>query len=118
MSNANEFGPQNHPSQVMMLKIHGAAAMGFLIILGVVLRHIRPGWRRKQQRPSGLSLISVCGFLILSGWALYYVGDEQSRNWMSISHSLLGVLLPIFIFFHVWNVYQRLKVEKDPKSHS
>lgn len=108
----SEFGPETYTAQAVVLKIHGAAAMAFLIILGALIHHIYPGWRQKQQRPSGVSMVVVCGFLILTGWALYYAGDERFRNWISWMHSILGLLLPGIIFFHVWNVYKRLKIVK------
>ncbi|MDE2026913.1 MAG: hypothetical protein KGJ11_00050 [Candidatus Omnitrophica bacterium] len=93
----------SHPKQTLLLQIHGAAAMGFLIVLGAVLFHVKPGWRQKHQRSSGLSLITPCVILIISGWGLYYLGDEYWRNWTSIIHCVLGVLLPGFILFHVIN---------------
>jgi hypothetical protein len=108
----DEFGPQTHSAQTMMLKIHGLAAMAFLFIVGELIHHIRPGWRRKQQRPSGASLLFFSGFLILTGWGLYYAGDERFRNWMSAMHSIIGFLLPVIIFLHVWNVYRRLKIKE------
>ncbi len=104
---SNEFGLQTHPAQAVILKIHGALAMGFLIVFGSVLYHIKPGWRQKSQRPSGTSLLIVCGILILTGWGLYYVGGDELRNWSSLSHSILGFLLPLIIFLHVWSVRNR-----------
>ena len=103
----DEFGPQAHPVQAMSLKIHGMAAIVFLIIFGTLLYHIRPGWRQKQQRPSGVSLLTTCIILILTGWGLYYVGDEQLRSLTSIIHCILGLSLPGIIFFHVWRIVRR-----------
>lgn len=100
------------PTQTMLLKIHGAAAMVFLFALGVIFYHIPPGWRKKERRPSGVLLLTICGILILTGWGLYYAGGELFRNWMSWIHSILGVLLPMIIVFHVWKVYQRLKAHR------
>lgn len=96
-------------SQTMLLKIHGAAAMVFLIILGVVIHHISPGWQQKGQRLSAITLLVICGFLILTGWGLYYIGEEHWRHWASIIHCVLGVLLPGFIFFHAYNARARRK---------
>ncbi len=101
-----DFGIQTHPAQTIMLRIHGAAAMIFCIILGTMLYHIRPGWKQKLQRFSGLSLIIVCIFLILSGWGLYYEGNEQLRNFISTVHSVLGIIFPGIVFFHVWRIIQ------------
>ena len=90
-----------------MLRIHGAAAMGFLIIFGAILYHIKPGWRQKRQRPSGLSLIVSCIVLILTGWGLYYLGNDDWRNWTSIIHCVLGLGLPGIVFIHVLGVQRK-----------
>ena len=108
-----EFGPQSHPAQTLCLKLHGAAAMVFLVILGMVLYHIPPGWRKKRQRPSGVLLLAVCGFLILTGWGLYYAGNDQLREVTSAIHSILGFLLPAIIFLHVWRIVRRRSKRKD-----
>ncbi len=97
----DELGLTTHPLQTLSLKIHGAAAVGFLIVFGALLYHISPGWRQKYQRPSGLSLIGSSLILILTGWGLYYLGNEYARNFTSIIHSVLGCLLPLIIFYHV-----------------
>ena len=102
-----EFGPQSHPAQAMLLKLHGAAAMAFLMVFGALLYHIQPGWKDKLQRLSGLPLLVLCGLLILTGWGLYYVGDDTLRNLTSIIHSILGLLLPVIISLHVWRIVRR-----------
>jgi heme A synthase len=101
-----EPGFQNHPTSSLVLQIHGAAAIGFCIILGSSLYHIRPGWKKKIQRFSGALLLSVCVLLILTGWGLYYLGDEQFRNITSVTHSFLGLILPVLVFVHVWRIIQ------------
>ncbi len=101
------FGPQVHPAQAIVLKLHGATAMVFLVIFGTLLYHIPPGWRKKQQRPSGVSLMTVCGILILTGGGLYYVGDDQLRNLTSVVHSVVGILFPLIVFLHVWRIIRR-----------
>ena len=108
----DEFGLQTNPNQILALKIHGALGMAFLIVLGSIIYHMIPGWQQKRQRLSGASLVTICTILILSGWGLYYLGEEHWRHWASLIHSVLGVLLPAFILFHVWNA-QKLKKSKS-----
>lgn len=105
----DEFGPLSHPAQTMLLEIHGAAAMAFLIIFGAVLFHVKPGWLQKRQRPSGLLLIVSCAILIITGWGLYYLGNEHDRDLTSSIHSVLGFLMPVIIFFHVWRIVRQKK---------
>ncbi len=100
-----DFNSPSYAEQATCLRIHGAAAIVFLIVFGALLYHILPGWRQKYQRPSGLSLIVTCVFLIITGWGLYYMGNEYYRNLVSVIHSILGFLLPAIIFFHVFSAY-------------
>ncbi len=98
-----DYGLQAHPAQPLLLEIHGAAAMAFLMIFGILLnQHVPEGWKQGQKRPSGVSLITFCGILILTGWGLYYLGNEHLRHWTSVFHSVFGLLLPGLIFLHVW----------------
>jgi MFS family permease len=87
----------------MLLAIHGAAAMAFLVVFGALLSdHLPRGWRQRRERVSGLSLVTLCGILILSGWGLYYFGAEELRAATSTVHSVLGILLPCAMGAHVW----------------
>jgi hypothetical protein len=105
--NQDEFGPQTHPAQHMVLIVHGAAAFAFCAILGATLYHVRPGWKKKKHRSSGLMLISMCILLITTGWGLYYIGDESGRNINSLIHSAAGAVLPLIIFYHVWQAMKK-----------
>jgi len=87
----------------LWMKIHGAAAFVFLLVFGSLLyQHVPAGWAHEKQRGSGGGLIALCGTLILSGWGLYYFGNEDLRRWTSGLHSYLGLALPILITLHVW----------------
>lgn len=98
-----EFGSQPSPVQTPCLELHGAAAMAFLLVLGSLLpAHVPVGWRNKRQRPSGGLLLSACGVLILSGWGLYYIGQDRWREWTSATHSILGICFPGLVILHVW----------------
>jgi hypothetical protein len=83
------------------MKIHGAAAMAALILLGALLNHIRRGWVAGKNRSSGVTLVTVYLFLILTGYGLYYCGDEQLRSIISRSHTWIGFVLVILIPGHV-----------------
>jgi hypothetical protein len=94
--------PQAHPAQALGMRIHGAAAMGFLMVFGALLfGHIPVGWREGRQRPSGAPLVALCGVLVLTGWGLYYFGNESLRHWASWIHSAFGLLFPLFLILHI-----------------
>jgi membrane protein DedA with SNARE-associated domain len=96
----SSLSPDN-PVPSLMMKIHGAAAMAALILLGALLSHIRRGWTTKKNRLSGVTLLTVILFLILTGYGLYYAGDEQLRAFISRSHTWIGFDLVLLIPGHV-----------------
>jgi hypothetical protein len=85
----------------LMMKIHGAAAMAALVLLGALLNHIRRGWTSKKNRVSGVTLLAAILFLIVTGYGLYYSGDEQLRSLISRSHTWIGLGLVLLIPAHV-----------------
>src|SRR5262245_60414857 len=67
-----------------LLKIHGFSAMGFVLLLGTLLPgHVRRSWHAKKNRKNGAFFLVSVSLLTLSGYALYYLGDERWRNAMS-----------------------------------
>jgi hypothetical protein len=96
------FGPQSSPWQAVWMRIHGALAMVFLILFGTLLtQHVPWGWKRRQQRPSGVTLLVISAVLIVTGWGLYYLVNEGIRHWVGLIHWGLGLLFPALIAFHV-----------------
>jgi cytochrome b subunit of formate dehydrogenase len=63
--------------------------------------HVRHGLRQHKNKRSGISLLSVFGVLILSGWGIYYTADEQLSLWTSVLHVLTGVLVMLLLTIHV-----------------
>jgi hypothetical protein len=98
-----EFGVTANPLELWMQRLHGAAAMLALVLLGTLLVfHIPGAWRARRNRRTGTSLALLFGFLIVTGYALYYSGNEQLRTWASSSHLWVGLAAPLFIAIHVW----------------
>jgi hypothetical protein len=97
-----EFGLERSPFENLSLKVHGAAAMGFMLVIGSLIPiHLRRGWVLKRNRLSGAILTLGCGVLILTGWALYYLAIEKVRNAVGLFHWILGLLLPLIILYHI-----------------
>jgi hypothetical protein len=92
-----------HPSEPLWLKIHGAAAMLSLILLGSILpHHVKNAWQLKMNRGSGSLFLGLNLFLILTGYGLYYAGDEAFRLWLSHWHGWIGLSFPFLLTFHIW----------------
>lgn len=88
--------------QTESLKLHGAAAMLSLIAIGTLLiAHILPGLKNPQNRAAGILLLACAAILALTGWGLYYLGDEDLRSWTSNVHIAIGVAAAIAFIWHV-----------------
>ncbi|HVM32008.1 MAG TPA: DUF4405 domain-containing protein [bacterium] len=85
----------------VLMEIHGALAFVFLWFLGSLLTHMRRGLLLGRNRVSGLSLLSVALFLVLTGWGLYYFGDERLRVLTSLAHWGVGLALPLLLALHI-----------------
>ena len=85
-----------------LLKAHGVAAVGFVLLLGTLIPvHIRHSWHARKNRPNGAFFLSAVGLLTISGYTLYYLGDEAWRSGASQFHLWLGLAAPILLFFHI-----------------
>ena len=84
------------------MKIHGAAAMAVLVLVGMLLNeHVRLAWRARRNRTNGSIFLSAFAFLAITGYALYYAGGERLRAWTSWVHLATGLVLPILLLIHV-----------------
>jgi hypothetical protein len=94
------LGPQ--PLEVWWLRLHGAALLGFLIVLGGLLpAHVRYGWRHRMNLGTGIPTLAVMGLLILTGYGLYYLVDDAWRSGTSLVHWAAGLLATALLVLHV-----------------
>ena len=97
----SDFG--SSPAETWMLTIHGLFAAASLLLIGSLLPlHVKFAWRAQRNRPNGLLMLAVVSLLIISGYGLYYIGDERFRSWTSWTHLIVGLGLPIFLVVHIW----------------
>src|SRR5438552_4805521 len=69
------------------MKLHGAAAMAILILIGMLLTgHVRFAWRASRNRLNGSVFLSAFAVLAITGYGLYYAGGERLRAWTSWIH--------------------------------
>jgi hypothetical protein len=95
------FGLQNTSSEVWWLRVHGAFAFLALWTGGLLWGvHIVRAWKGGRHRWSGGSLFAVLSILIVTGYLLYYVGNEQARDIISLVHWILGLAIPIAYLIH------------------
>jgi hypothetical protein len=88
--------------RALLMKIHGAAAMASMVLLGALLvRHVPCGWSVRANRRSGVALLATSLWLAVSGYALYYAGSEGLRAFASQTHFWIGVALAVAFGFHL-----------------
>jgi thiamine biosynthesis lipoprotein len=102
-----------------LMKLHGGAAMFALLVLGALTAHVKRGWKAHRNRLSGVILIAANAFLIISGYGLYYTGNEDLRAWFSRWHGWiglgLGVLLPAHVIIGRW-IMRALHRQRHPET--
>jgi cation transport ATPase len=85
------------------MKIHGAAAMAILVLIGMLLSgHVRFAWRARRNRANGSVFLSAFAVLTITGYGLYYAGSEKLRAWTSWIHLVVGLALPILLLIHIF----------------
>jgi hypothetical protein len=102
LNGRDDFPGAPHPSEVWWLRLHGAAAMGFLITFGMALtHHVRSGWAQRANRASGVVNLVVAIALALSAYGLYYIGDDRTRAAVSLTHWIVGLVAAAALPIHV-----------------
>lgn len=102
MQVSGDFGPRPHPLQQWWLRLHGLAAMLSLVALGTVLpNHVRGAWTLARNRMAGAGLILILIWLVITGYALYYLAGAVSQDLLSLLHWIPGLLLPPALWLHI-----------------
>lgn len=96
-----EFGPEINPIETWMLRLHGLFVIPAYVGLGsLLITHIPLGWKDRAQRPAAIALTTIFALLIISGYALYYVGTVELRDFSSLFHWIVGLAAPTVFIWH------------------
>ena len=86
----------------LSMKIHGAAAMAILVLIGMLLTaHARFAWRAGRNRVNGSIFLGTFAILTITGYGLYYSGGERLRAAASWIHLAVGLALPVLLLIHI-----------------
>lgn len=103
-----DFGPEKHPWQFSILKIHAASAFTIIILYGAMWgSHVQLGWRSKTSRKSGISLTALLGLQILSAYLLYYLSSDTTREFVAYIHLGIGLSIPASLIIHIITARKR-----------
>jgi hypothetical protein len=96
-----DFGPAPNPMEPMLMKIHGAVGVFAVALLGwIAARHVADNWPRSRNRVSGIAVLSAYILLVLSGYALYYLLQDDVREQVGELHEVLGVVSAAIALTH------------------
>lgn len=96
-----EFGPTANPLEPGGLSCTAPLRLPQSGIFGLLWGiHIAKLWPHKCRRWSGGILTGVFALLMVSGYLLYYVGDDRIRPLISAAHWVMGLACPIFFVWH------------------
>lgn len=99
---SEDFADPHAASEPLWLRLHGAAAMAALVAFGSLLPgHIARAWRVRINHRTGLLMVGLVALLAVTGYGLYYAGDEETRPWISMAHWLTGLLVALGLALHV-----------------
>jgi hypothetical protein len=102
LDEAGQAGPRLHELKPWLIKTHGYAAVGFVLLLGTLLPgHIRRAWHAHKNRLNGAFFLTAVSLLTLSGYTLYYLGGELWREATRQFHLWLGLALPVLLVWHI-----------------
>jgi hypothetical protein len=90
-----------HPALPWLLAVHGTVAMAALLLAGALAAlHVRPAWRTRRNRWSGIPALAAGALLIATAPLLYYAGSDAVRGWASDLHIAAGIALPMALLAH------------------
>jgi hypothetical protein len=102
MRPVSEFGETVHPLEPWAMKLHGAAAMAFLFLVGgLVQLHIRRALRAGRNLVTGWAMIGTLLLLVFTGYGLYYVAGESDRPVWSALHWIVGLGTGVLLVLHI-----------------
>jgi hypothetical protein len=107
------FGKTPHPWQAPLVLLHGVIAISSMYLLGwISARHATHSWIRRQRRISGGVLSSFLTVLIVSGFALFFVSDDQWQRIAAVIHEVSGLALTPIAIQH-WFLRQRNQAARE-----
>jgi hypothetical protein len=110
-----EFGAQNSPFEPWWLRLHGAFSFAAIWVFGLLWgAHVTKLWPSLRRRWSGGVMTAIFAWLIVSGYLLYYLGNETLRALVSIGHWGIGLLSPVFFLFHRLTLRKRRARQAQP----
>ncbi|HEY2676980.1 MAG TPA: hypothetical protein VGI65_08405 [Steroidobacteraceae bacterium] len=96
-----QFGATPHPLESPTLLLHGIAAILSMYLFGwITARHILRWWSGGLRRISGGALTALLIVLVVSGFALFFLIDDELQHGAALIHEVLGLAVTVFAIQH------------------
>jgi hypothetical protein len=112
-SQAGQFGRTPNSLQPPLLLLHGVVSLFSLYLFGYIsTHHVLRWWRGDLRRLSGGSLATILAVLTLTGFALFFVSDDQWQHLLADTHDVLGLAVTAFALQH-WLFRRRIRTTRS-----
>ena len=91
-----------HPAEKWSLIVHAGFSFYVLWWFGMLWpNHIKKSWKTHVRRGTGGTLFGFAAWLTLTGYALYYLGSDVWRSWVSVLHWAVGLGALVAFMLHL-----------------
>jgi hypothetical protein len=95
------FGALPHPLEPTMLTSHGVLAISGMYLFGwITARHVLRWWPGRVRRWTGGGLAGLLAVLIVSGFALFFLTEDDWQRYAAWTHEALGLAVILFALPH------------------
>ena len=95
------FGPSPHPLEFWSRASHGAFGLASLFLFGLLWSaHIPHGWRSHRRPCTGSLMFGLLVFFAISGYLLYYLGNDEVISAVAALHWAAGLASPLPFLWH------------------
>lgn len=99
-----ELGPDHHPLQKWFLTAHGLMSAVFIFIFGITYAiHVQRNLKQEAKKKSGWTNLIFWSLMIISGYSLLYLANEDVREGLAVFHWILGLSSIAIFFIHSRN---------------
>jgi hypothetical protein len=96
-----QFGRTPHPLEAPILLAHGVIGIFAMYLLGwISARHVLRWWPGGLRRVSGGTLAGFLALLAASGFALFFISNDEWQHMTALSHDVLGVGVTVLAIWH------------------
>lgn len=89
------------PWEPWLMKVHGAAMMLMLFLIGrISATHVMRGWRLRIRRIEGVGMLTCLALMALTGYSLYYVVPDEWRDANGWVHAAIGIAWLLTLLVH------------------